>query len=161
MLTNRRILLVAVGLVAITTATFLSSQDATQKLQEHDKPFRLANTPPLAIDANADELTRLRIERRNAAMMSLSASTQLFLHGRGSLLDVVNTTAERALAAELDTPSADKLAVLQAHVEFARELENVVKERFSQGVTDSAQLAAAKCWRLETEVLLAREKLSK
>lgn len=121
----------------------------------------MTNTLPLAIDPNADELTRLRIERRNAAFLSRDASTELFLRGRGTLADVVNTTAERALAAQLDTPGADKLAVLQDHVDFARLIEKVVTERFEQGITDAAQLAAAKCWRLEIEVRLAREKQSK
>lgn len=161
MLTSRRLLIAAAGLVVISTGTFLLSQDATQKLQEQDQLLRLPNTPALAIDANADELTRLRIERRNAAIASLSATTQLCLGGRGDVEAIANSSAQRALTAQLDTPGADRMAILKDHVDFARALEKVMKERYSSGVADAAQLNAIKYWRLETEILLAREKQAK
>jgi hypothetical protein len=156
MLLNRKLLLVAITLVMFVAIRFVASKDSEQKRPDRFKP-RILESQPIAVDVTADPLTRLRAERRNAAVTALKANAQLFLNGRGPLSEVI-TSAERAVAAQLDAPGSSKKTVLEEHLEFARMLHALVGERYDKGVVDVTTKTAAEYWNLEMEIRVERDK---
>ena len=134
------------------------AQDEQNK-PKSPKKTDLFSEKPLEVDPNSDEITRLRIERRNVAVEGVQAAHALFLGGRGDFVAVAKA-AEFALEAQIDVPGSNKLQILEQYVEIFRELDKSVEERFKLGVVDAVTRSWAKYMRLDMELRLAREKLA-
>jgi hypothetical protein len=117
----------------------------------------LAIEKRIEVPANASEITRLRIERRNAAAENVIANHALYLGGKGSF-DAYAKAALRALDAELDTPGSNRRQILEQHVAIARELESATLVRYNSGVADVTTKTLATYLRLDMELRLARWK---
>jgi hypothetical protein len=156
MLIRRQPVFAVMTLLSLLAFRSGATKEVDRNQSERDS-VGLLSAEPMAIDDKADELTKARIERRNVAVFGLRASAELFLSGRSGANEVV-TAAERALAAQIDTPGSSKNAVLTDHLEFARFLNKVAEERYKSGVIDVSTKTITHYWFLEVKVRAEREK---
>jgi RNA polymerase sigma factor (sigma-70 family) len=102
------------------------------------------------------DLAKQRLQAAREVYNGLSIQA---LQGRGNL-DAVANWSPHLLAAELDVAAtrAEKLAALQDHVDRLKEFEKQVKAAMDAGRARPWDYASARCFRLEAELRLAKEK---
>jgi hypothetical protein len=145
----------AVCLLAGMIVVGWAQDEKGESKEPRDSALAIENR--IEVPANASEITRLRIERRNAAVENVIANHALYLGGKGSF-DAYAKAALRALDAELDTPGSNRRQILEQHVAIARELESATLVRYNSGVADFTTKTLATYLRLDMELRLARWK---
>lgn len=106
------------------------------------------------------KLARLLKERHNAARNELRERYAFWIQGKGTL-DQLHSAARRAVQARLEVidPPADRLAVLQERVEFARIVErqaDAIRKSRKRVETPFACESCARYFRLDAEIELLR-----
>lgn len=136
-----------------------------KKAAERPRPKQpeLLSAKPMPIPPGADELQRLLIERRNAAVAEVQASEQMYNAGVAPLSTVYDAT-RRLLEADLELSDkpADRIAALERLLELAKFVEwriesNHVAQR-AGGEVD--KLYSARGERLTAEIRLLKAKRS-
>jgi hypothetical protein len=126
---------------------------------KEEKAPAVLTAKPLKIEAHDDELHKLLKERYNAAVAELQARSEEVKSGHGSIEQLFDA-ARKVLRSELslsDKP-ADRLAVLEKHLELEHAAEKVATTRHQAGKLNDAELAAARYLRIDAEIQLLRAK---
>jgi RNA polymerase sigma factor (sigma-70 family) len=114
--------------------------------------------PRPAAKAN-DKLNALLKERQDTAKAEWEDRNQQFIAGQGTF-SFLYDAGRRWLDSQLDMTDkqSDRVAALEAHLQRMKELEKVQQARFDAGRIATPDLAQAKYYRLEAEIMLERAK---
>jgi hypothetical protein len=134
----------------------------TVRMRAERKGEAFRHRPVRKPGADADDLTKLLIERYEAArvevsQLSVTLGEQLFM------LDVrLGEAVKRLVEAELElaTSREERLALLEGYVDYLKETEALMRAMFLSGARgiSLADLARAKYVRLDAEIRLLRAK---
>lgn len=117
-------------------------------------PAALATAP--RADADDDKLTRLRKAKCAAAVEELRLRYAAYQSGQAPVLAVFEAS-RRVLDAQLALAAGpeDRLRVLEAGVQLARDAEKTQEQLVKSGKGSTADVALARCVRLAAEIALA------
>lgn len=124
-----------------------------------EKWSALLNRKPIAI-ADADSaLDKLLKERHNAALDELRDLQGLYMAGRCSMAEIAGAIPRVVDSfCELDGNHADRLTMLEQHVDFLRHAEEMAQAQFKQGIAGRNEVQRARYERLNGEIRWEREK---
>jgi hypothetical protein len=130
--------------------------------EPEEKEPALLKAKPLEPAKGDDELRKLQKERYNAALKEVQLRYEYVKAGKALALDVIADASRRLLDAELDLAEkpADRVAVYEKQLEFAKDVEKIIEARAAAGFRDfsAADVEQARYARLTAEVNLLRAK---
>jgi hypothetical protein len=121
-------------------------------------PAGLAEPTAVVRGPNAEKLTALRKERRDALREAAKTAEEAYRHGVGDYASIPRIKIE-LLNAELDLASdrAGRVAVRERLVEQFKEIEKSVAQRVESALAVSSDLLEARAARLKAEIDLLLE----
>lgn len=143
-------IILALGLVSL--AVYSVAQPASDVA---DAAPALLKRAPAETQPGDDELTRLLKARYNEALAELDIREKHMAMGRG---EFTHEAADRLVEAglELFTDPGERMALLEQHLTFAKQVEEQARLRFEVGAGSQEALHTARYYRLDAEIRLLR-----
>jgi hypothetical protein len=144
-------------------ASTLAAQGPTPPAQKKDDRYAALMAMVMAAKktqapADADEVTRLKVERLNVLGEVIDARVQMYELGKGdSSPEWVMQTVRMCRDAGLDvarTPQ-EHLIWLGLYLDVTREVERVAKARLDEGLGTPGDVALARALRLDAQIQVA------
>ncbi len=109
--------------------------------------------------ASAARIKALLEEKKEAAQVSFDGRMQEFQAGRARV-DVLCEASRRLTEAQVQTSTSEseRLKAMEAHVERAKQMENIANNRFATGSVNIMDYMDLKLHRIEAEITLEKEK---
>ena len=121
-----------------------------------------ADFPQYLVKESDDEITKLRKQQINAALVAFDATREQIQFGTASIMDL-GPIQEKLLDAQMvfHENKAEKTAALERALQLAKQIEEQQKKRYSMGAVKYSSTAMASYFRLDVEIRLAELKAAK